>query len=159
MTQECPLLPGLSEASLGWKKEGVLKPILVAPAEGATLYATVSTHHPSQSWISPGVTEYGNSQRGAIWEQDNTPGPCSLGSGTCPELRGGLSTLQGSVASGEESGSMRKVSHLLCAPKREAVPHSVNHLSESAVGDRHRRDPASPQKLPQMPVRHDQIYH
>lgn len=44
-------------------------------------------------------------------------------------------------------------------PQREAVLHSVNHLSESAVGDRHRRDPASPQKLPQMPVRHDQIYH
>ena len=105
MTQECPLLPGLSEGSLWWKKEGVLKSILAAPAEGAMLYAAVSTHHLNQSWISPGVTEDGNSQRGAIWEKDNTPGPCSLASGTCPELRGGLSTLQGSLAAGEESGS------------------------------------------------------
>lgn len=106
MTQECPLLPGLSEASLGWKKDGMLKPILVAPAEGATLYAAISTHCPNQSWISPGVTKDGNSQRGADLGEGQHTGRCNLVSGTCPELRGGLSTLQGSLASEEESGSM-----------------------------------------------------
>ena len=48
----------------------------------------------------------GTAREELIWEKDNTPGPCNLASGTCPELREGLSTLQGSLASEEESGSM-----------------------------------------------------
>ena len=160
MTQECPLLPGLSEASLGWKKEGMLKPILVAPAEGATLYAAVSTHCPNQSWISPGVTKDGNSQRGADLGEGQHTGALQPGLRHMPRAQ------RRSVHSAGVPGFRRGVrfhvakSVTFSVPQREeAVPHSVNRLSESVVGDLHRRDPTSPQKFPQMPVRHDQIYH
>jgi len=62
MTQERPLLSDLAE---GWRKAGVLKQIIVAPAEGATLYVASSVHCQSlnQSWTSLAVSQEGNYQR------------------------------------------------------------------------------------------------
>ena len=136
MTQECPLLPGLSEASLGWKKEGILKPILVAPAEGAMLYAAISTHCPNQSWISPGVTKDGNSQRGADLGEGQHAGALQPGLRHMPRAQ------RRAVHSAGVPGFRRGVrfhvakSAAFSVPQREeAVPHSVNRLSESVVGD------------------------
>lgn len=85
MTQERPLLSCLAEAIL--VKEDKFKQILVAPAEGASLYAAPSIHCQSlyQGWTTPGVTEEGMSgeqsgRRTIYW------GPAAWPLGTCRAL-------------------------------------------------------------------------